>query len=260
MGFDWFTLIAQVVNFLVLVWLLKHFLYTRIVQAMNDRKAKITSRLEAAAQERAEVEREADLFRTKNRELDERRDEILARAKEEAEAHRERLMEATRLETEAAQAQWLESLQRERQALLQDVRERLGQQVFALARHALKELANAELEGQILKVFVERLQNLDPAEREAIVAAVRDSDREVELRTAFPVLPEARKGLTRSLRQQLDDSVDVRFTTVPELICGIELRAHSHRLVWNLDSYLEGLEARVFEVLDERAKKDAEPP
>jgi F-type H+-transporting ATPase subunit b len=258
-GLDWFTLIAQVVNFLVLVWLLEHFLYGRIVRAMNEREAKISGRLEEAAHQRATAEQEAELFRTRNRELEERRDQMLAQAQEEAESHRQQLMEAARLETEAAQVQWLEALERERQGLLQDFRERLGQQVFALARHGLKELANADLEEQILKVFVERLQTLDPAEREALVAAVRDTDREVEIRTAFPVLSEAREGLSRSLREQLDDRVDVRFTAVPELICGIELRAHSHRFAWNLDSYLEGLEARVFEVLEESAKKHAKP-
>jgi F-type H+-transporting ATPase subunit b len=259
MGFDWFTLIAQVVNFLVLVWLLKHFLYARIVQAMNDREAKIASRLEEAARKRAEAEREAELYRARNREFDAQRDEMLAAAKQDADALRERLMETTRLEVEAAQAQWLDSLQRERQALLEDVRDRLGTQVFALARHALKELANVDLEGRILDVFVERLQGLDPAEREAIAAAVRNSDHEVEVRTAFPVPPDVRESVSRSLRQQLDDGVSVRFTSAPELICGIELRADSHRLVWNLDSYLEGLEARVFDVLDERAKSDVKP-
>jgi F-type H+-transporting ATPase subunit b len=259
MGLDWFTLIAQVVNFLVLVWLLKHFLYGRIVRAMNEREAKIAGRLEEAARRRASAEQEAELFRTKNREWEEQRDWMLARAKEEAESHRRELMEAARLETETAQVQWLEALRRERQGLLQDFRERVGQEVFTLARQGLKDLANADLEEQVLKVFVERIQALDPPEREALVAAARDSDREVEIRTAFPVLPEAREDLSQFLRQQLDDSVDVRFTTVSELICGIELRAHSYRLAWNLDSYLEGLEARVFEALDESAKKHAKP-
>ncbi len=259
MDLDWFTLIAQVVNFLVLVWLLKHFLYSRIVRAMNEREAKIHGRLEEAARKRASAEQEAELFRAKNRELEEHRDQIMARAKEEAEAHRQELMDAARLETETAQVQWLDTLKRERQGLLREFRERLGQEVFTLTRQGLKELANADLEEQIMKVFVERLQNLDPVEREAIVAAVRDSDRKVEIRTAFPVFQEARDGLSRSLRQQLDDSVDVRFTTVPELICGIELRAHSHRFMWNLDSYLEGLEARVFEALDESTKNHATP-
>lgn len=259
MSLDWFTLVAQIINFLVLVWLLKRFLYGRIVQAMNEREAKIASRLEEAARMRATAEQEVELFRTKNRELEEQRDQLLAKAKEEAESHRQQLMEAARLETEAAQVQWLESLQREREGLLQELRERLGQQAFALARRGLKELANVNLEEQILKIFVERLQTLAPAERQAIVAAVRDSSREVEIHTAFPVTPEMREFLSQSLRQHLDDSVDARFTTAPELICGIELRADSHRLVWNLDSYLEGLEARVFEALDERARKHAKP-
>lgn len=259
MKLDWFTLIAQITNFLVLVWLLKRLLYGRIIQAMNEREAMIASRLDDAARQRAEAEHEANLYRTKNREFDAQRNQMLARSEAEAEAHRLRLMEAARQEAEAAQAQWLESLQQERQQLLQELRGRLGQQVFAFARQALKQLANEELERQILKVFLERLETLGPAEREAIVAAVQNSGGEVEIRTAFPVLPDVREDLSRSLREQLGDLVDVRFTTVPELVCGIELQAQSHRLVWNVDAYLEGLEDRVLEVLDERAQKDANP-
>ncbi len=259
MQVDWFTLSAQVINFLVLVWLLKRYLYGRIVQAMNDREAQIVSRLEEAARQRAEAEREAELLRTKNRELEERREQLLAQAKEEAESYRQQLMEAARQEMESTQAQWLESLRREQKELLQELRERLGQQVFAIARNALKELANTELEGQILKVFVERLHALAPAERESLVAAVRDSDHEVEVRTAFPICPEAREDLSRFLREQLDERLDVRFMTVPELVCGVELRAQSQRLVWSLDSYLESLEADFLDVLEERAQKDGKP-
>jgi len=257
MELDWFTLIAQVVNLLVLVGLLKHFLYGRIVRAMNEREATIAGRLQEAARSRASAEQEAESFRTRSRELEEQREQMLARSREEAESLRQQLVEAARLETEKAQIQWLEALKRERQELLQDFRENLGQAVFTLASQGLKELANADLEEQILKIFVERLHALDPAQREAIVAAVRDSDLEVEIRTAFPILPEAREGLSRSLRQQLDDSIDVRFATAPELICGVELRVQSHRVVWSLDSYLEGVEARVFEGLDESARKHA---
>lgn len=258
MGLDRFTLIAQVVNFLVLVWLLRHFLYDRIARAVDEREAKIASRLEDAAQARATAEREAELYRTRNREFDERRDQMLAEAEQEAKAHRERLMEASRLEAEAAQAQWFESLHRERHAVLEDLRERLGRRIFACARHALEELADVELEEKILDGFAERLRGLDPAERGALVASIRGSDRAVEVRTAFPVPPETRERLSQLLRQQLDDDgVDVRFAVAPELIGGVELETRSHRLSWNLDSYLAGLEAHLFEVLDERAESHA---
>ncbi len=257
MGLDWFTLIAQVVNFLVLVWLLKRFLFGRIVRAMNEREAKIVNRLEEAAHKEQLAEQEAEAFRARQRELEAQRAEWLAQAREEVEAQRQEMMEAVRKEVEAAQARWLEGLEAERQEMLQGMRERLSQQVFALARHGLKELADADLEERIVDVFVERLRSLDAAEREAIVAAIRENDRQVEVRTAFPLKPEAREKLDRSLIEHLDDELDVRYTVVPDLICGIELWAHSHRLVWSLDSYMERLEARVFEILDEGVEKHA---
>lgn len=255
---DWFTLAAQVVNFLVLVWLLKRFLFDRIVRAMDEREAKIAGRLQEAARKQTSAEQQAELFRTRNREQEERRGQMLARVEEEAEDHRRQLMDTARLSAEKAQIQWLETLERERQGLLRDFRERLGQEVFTLARRGLKELADADLEEQILKVFVRRFETLDAAEAGALVASVRDWDREVEIRSGFALSPASREGLSQFLRRHLDDGVDVRFTTAAELICGIELRTHSHRFVWNLESYLEGMEDRVFAALDESAEKHAQ--
>jgi hypothetical protein len=102
---------------------------------------------------------------------------MLAQYRNEAESFRQQLMDSARREAERARQQWFEALQREREELLQDFRQRLGQAVFTLASQALKELANADLEEQILKVFVERLRTLDSAKREEIVEAVRNSGR-----------------------------------------------------------------------------------
>ena len=92
MGVDWFTLVAQIVNFLVLVWLLKHFLYGRIVGAMKEREAKIAGRLDEAARQRASAEAEAELFRVRNLEFEANREEMLARAGT-SQAYRQQLME-----------------------------------------------------------------------------------------------------------------------------------------------------------------------
>lgn len=254
---DWFTLVAQILNFLVLVALLKHFFYDRIISAMDEREAHIAGRLGEAARQRASAEEEAALYRAKNREFEEQREQMLARVAEEAEAHRRQLMEDARRELEKVQAQWLEALERERQALLQDFRHRVGQTAFTLARQGLKELADADLEAQMLKRFEERIRSLDPAQREAIVAAARDSGPDAEIHTAFPLSSATQESLSRALREHLDERIELQFFTDPALICGIELRAHSHRVGWNLDAHLESLEARVFESLDESARKHA---
>lgn len=257
MGVDGFTLVAQVVNFLVLVWLLRRLFYRRIIGAMDEREAGIARRLDEAARARAEAAREAAQYQQQNRELAQQREQMLARAGEEAEARRAQLLEDARVQAGKAQAQWLQTLQREREGLLQEFRERVGQGVFRLAGQSLRELADAGLEAQVLRIFLQRVEVLDAGQRQAITAAIRDSGGEVEIRTAFALEAEARAHLAGELRRLLDIAVQPRFITVPELICGIELRARSHRLAWNLDAYLEGLEASVFEVLDQGARNHA---
>lgn len=257
MGLDRFTLIAQIINFLVLVWLLKHFLYGRIVQAMDERAARIAGQLQEAARTRAMAEQEAESYRSRNRQLDEQREQLLAQARTEADAHRQALLEDARLEAETAQRQWLETLGRERRELLEDFRLRLGREVLTLAGRGLEQLADAQLEAQILVRFREQLRGLDPAQREAILAPALGARAEIEVRTAFALSTAAREELCRCLHEQLGDGLRLHFSTVPELICGIELRTGSYRLAWHLASYLEGIEARVFEALDESAREHA---
>ena len=42
---DWFTVGAQALNFLILVWLMKHFLYQPILHAIDAREKKIAAEL-----------------------------------------------------------------------------------------------------------------------------------------------------------------------------------------------------------------------
>ena len=82
---DWFTVVAQIVNFVVLVVLLKHFLYDRIIGAMARREETIRARREAAENEKEEAQQEADAYRKKKEEIEEKRNEMHSQAKQAAE-------------------------------------------------------------------------------------------------------------------------------------------------------------------------------
>lgn len=253
MQIDWFTLTAQVVNFLILVWLLKRFLYGRIVQAMNDREARIASRLDEAKEQQAEAEREAQRYRKRQEELDAQREEVLQRARENAEARRQQLVEEARQDVEQMRAQWFENLQQEKAQFLHDLSEQAGQRIFDIVRRALKDLAGADLQQQMVATFLRRIRNLEPAERDLMAEAIRTSGREAEFRSAYPIGEELRERITQELREHLEEGVVVRFEVEPALGCGIELYAHSHRQVWNLESYLEALESEFFQALEDKA-------
>ncbi|MBU0908993.1 MAG: F0F1 ATP synthase subunit B, partial [Proteobacteria bacterium] len=69
MGIDWFTFCAQIINFLILVWLLKKVLYQPVLNAMAEREAKIAARLNDAAEQAAQAEHEKGKFVDLQRQL-----------------------------------------------------------------------------------------------------------------------------------------------------------------------------------------------
>lgn len=259
MTIDWFTLIAQIINFLVLVWLLRHFLYDRIIQTMDDREKKIADQLNDAAKERQAALAEKQKYQASIAELEQQRERKIAEARSDADAYRLELIKKAHQSADEAQAQWVESLKREQNDLLQNFRERLGEQVFSVTRHALKVVAEVKLEQKILSVFLERLAELEETEQQAIRSALRGAGHKAEVRTAFPVSDEDRDQIVQVLRQRFQEDFEIQFIQVPELICGIELRVQSQRLIWNFDSCLTGLEDRVFQALEESTLKYAHP-
>lgn len=251
---NWLTVAAQIVNFLILVWLLKKLLYDRIIKAMDAREAKIASRLTDAAEQKKQAEAEAESLRHKQAELDASREELLAKAKADAEAHRAELMRQARAEVEALQARWRESVERQQAAFRQDLRERATKQTFAVARRALADLAGAELEARILDVFLERLAALPPDQWAALAPPPADEEekRVLVVRSVFELPDDRRQRLEELVRSHVADGVELRFETAFDPVCGIELRGEGRKVAWSIDHYLNTLEEGLAEAFEQR--------
>ena len=246
---DWFTVAAQIVNFLVLVALLKRFLYGRIITAMDQREEKIASQLEEAAKKKKEAEQEVETYRRTNRELDEKKEEMLFQVKEEVELKRKELMKRAHGKVDQIQARWHEAIQREKDAFLQDLRQRTGKQVYTIARRALTDLANAHLEQRMVEAFVERIAKLDEKKQKAILASTQRGDHGVVINSAFEIPTNARQKITKVVRNHIGDAIDIRYQISPDMILGIELKTHGHKIAWSIDDYLDSLEESVSEAL-----------
>ena len=93
---DWFTVGAQALNFLILVWLMKRFLYKPILDAIDAREKRIAAELADADAKKAEAKKERDEFQHKNEEFDQQRAALLTKATDEAKAERQRLLDEAR--------------------------------------------------------------------------------------------------------------------------------------------------------------------
>jgi F-type H+-transporting ATPase subunit b len=247
---DWFTVIAQIINFLVLVYLLKRFLYGPIIRAMDEREKKIALSLEGARKKKDEADLEAKDYRRKNREFDEHREEMFSQIKEEVEVRRKDLINEARNQVDAGRTKWYEAIHREKEAFLQDLRRRAGRQTCAISRQVLKEMADVDLEDHVIHVFIERLLSLNKDEIESLKESIHRLPQKISVRSAFKIPEKPAGEIKEVLRNQVDGHVDVQFEVSPDLICGIELKFQGSRISWNVDDYLETLEESLLAALE----------
>jgi F-type H+-transporting ATPase subunit b len=241
MQIDWLTVGAQVVNFLLLVFLLQHFLYRPVLEAMARREKRIADRLKDAAAREDTARRKADDFERQTATIETRREEVLAEAEKQAEARRRDLLAAARAEVEQAEGRWRKDLQREQREFLGEVRREIAAAAQAVARKALADLADAELEKQMLGKLLGELDALDDDARAALAQAAGG----VTVCTAFALDGSLRSQTTRALHERLGGDTPVRYAQDESLACGITLEGGGHRLGWSLADYLEGLEQRL---------------
>src|ERR1700684_3100435 len=130
---DWFTVGAQVLNFLILVWLMKRFLYKPILHAIDEREKRVAAELANADAKKAEAQKEHDEFQHKNAEFDQQRAALLTKATGEAQAESQRLLDEARKAADALSSKLQETLLNEEHDLHREVSRRTQQEVFAIA-------------------------------------------------------------------------------------------------------------------------------
>ncbi len=241
MSIDWITVTAQVFNFLILVWLLKRFLYHPVINAMDRREQRIRAQLtDAESREQAALAAAAD-YRDKAEALEQQKQQILEQARQEAENARARMLSEAREETARIRANWMRELSEEKAAFLTGLRKQSVEAVTAIARKSLEDLADTTLEARMVQVFADKLASLSAEEKAALITAREPAT----LSSAWPLDDSHRDFLTRAVQEQLGQETSLTFSTNPELICGIEFLREGHRISWNLSDYMDELGTRI---------------
>ncbi|MFO7644144.1 MAG: F0F1 ATP synthase subunit delta [Desulfosarcina sp.] len=256
---DWFTIVAQALNFLILVWLMKRFLYKPILQAIDAREQRIAKELADADAKKAEAQKESEAFKRKNKEFDRQRDALLSQARQEAKAERQRLLDEARQAAEVLHAKRQDAMEREQQILNDEITRRTRKEVFAIARKTLTDLSGTSLEERISEVFRRRLGELDGEAKEGFAKILKTSSDRVLVRSAFELPSEQRAAIQHALNETFSAEIHVRFETAPDVISGIELTANGRKVAWSIADYLTSLEKSVGELLKEPSKPKTNP-
>lgn len=256
---DWFTVAAQAVNFLILVWLLKRFLYKPILGAMDAREQQIASQLRQAEAEKAEAKKEAEKLRAAREEFERSKQTRLKEVSDEVTAMRHQLTDEARHEINDLRAKWRKTLQAEQKTLLKEIAGRVEKETFAIASKVLRDLAGKEIEQQIVDVFIQKLRHLNGAEKKGIAAVAKSSGSPILVRTAFDLPDPERAEIEKAIKAAFVGDKRVEFEKDSELISGIELLGDGHKVSWSISDYLSSLRENVHEMIDQKSASNESP-
>ncbi len=251
---DWFTVGAQLVNFAILVWLMKRFLYQPILHAIDEREKRIAAELADAGAQKAEAQKQSDAFQIKNDAFEQQRAALWSKATVEAKAERQRLLDEARDAAAALRLKQQETLKTDAHNLQQALSHKIRQEVFAITRKALTDLATTSLEERLGEVFTRRLGEMDGKVKESLAGAFKTASGPALVRSAFELPAEQRAAIQNVLNETLAADIPVRFETGPDLIGGIELTTNGQKVAWSIADYLAVMEKDIDEFLKEQDK------
>ena len=259
MKIDWFTVIAQAINFLVLVWLLKRFLYKPVLTAIDARDKEIASQLNDGKTMKEDALKMKAEFQKKSDDLEKQRESFLKKATEDASAARVKLLEDARKESEALRAKLLENQKAEQERMTGEIVHRVEEEVFAISRKVLVDLSSAKLEDQITEVFIRRLRESSNEEKQKLVTAFNVSDNPVIMHSAFNLSPQQQEKIVHAVKEVLSDA-RVQFDISANQVGGIELINNGYGLSWNIRDYLSVLEKKITAEMNGDVKNELSVP
>lgn len=234
MELNWSTFILEIINFLILVWLLSRFLYRPVLKIIHKRRREIQEKLDAADQVRNEAEalkgeyqdRLTDWEREKHdagqqleKEIATERGRRLAELKRELEREREKAGVLNRRQMEE------EKLLQERQAL------QLG---AAFSSRLLTRLAGPELENQLIDLLIADLQELPEEKRQSLRNSYAKGNTGITIDSVFPVTADKRHKIEQVFNSVFNQDIHCAYRQQPELIAGLQIRVGAWLLQANL--------------------------
>ncbi|GAB6909004.1 ATP synthase subunit b [Desulfosarcina cetonica] len=240
---DGFTVVAQIVNFLILIWLLNRFLFKPIRGAMERREQKMADALHRAEQAEQQAQASSLALEREKTAFAEARENLMADAREEVDQWREAAMERTREEVASLRQAWMTSISRERQAFLDRLKRQVARQVVRIGEKTLRDLSDQGLNRQVLRVFMEKVSD----QKDALNHPA--ANQEIVVQSGIPLDDEDDRMLRERLSTWFPTAAPIRLEAHPQLGLGIQLVVGDRTAAWNLLDYLQDLEAEIMESL-----------
>lgn len=239
LGINPWILLAQIVNFVALVVILRAVAYEpvqNILKARQEKAEQTKKDAEAAAEARANIETERENTIEKARE--EAR-AIVAEARERASTLKEQIIQEAKVEAEETVREARQEAEEERNRILGEMRG----QIAALATSAAQRIIGEKLDEQRQRALVDSFfSGVRDGRVQVLPEEMEPADGAVTVTSAIPLVGEERDIVRRELTERLGGDVELSFRVDPEILGGLVVRVGDRVMDGSVVGQLERLQ------------------
>lgn len=242
-----FEIIAQIFNFLILMYLMNRLLYKPVMETMRKRQEEIAMKLDEAERMEMEARELIESYRKKMTGIEEERRSILDEANEEAGLRKESLLEGFREEALKKRRSFLDEVESEKERLSEDLRVSLARNASLIAGGILNEVSGEELSERALETFLKRIRELKPEDDYLSGEKVRPL-----VKSAREIDESVKEAIRGALAERLGVEKVPDFTVDSSLGEGYLLRLETRLVEVSMRRYLEEAEKRILKAIGSR--------
>ncbi len=254
MEINWFEIVAQIINFGIVLFILQKLLYKPVMKVMKDREDGIALALNHADQKMNEAQELIERYEQKIEESQAEEEKILNAARKEASRVKETLIESYKEEAEEKRIAFQNDLKQEKEQFIDALGKSLGKNAVKLAGHILTSMSEQDIKKLVFDEFIKKIKDLKLDSSDDSIKMTEDKPQYdfLILTSAEEVLEDDKKRLKRVIDEKIANDVNINYKVDESLVIGYELKFETFTLSSNIKKYLEEAEKNVLKILNEQ--------
>lgn len=239
MELNWSTFLLEILNFLVLLWILKRFFYKPVLDTIARRRAAIEKTLANARALSEDAQSLKSRYENRLAEWEQEKEAGRENLRRELAKERERQLAAltTELEKEREKARVLD--ERRQADCLHKYQEMCLDQGARFVSRLVSDLTGPELEARLYDLVLKQLEDLPPAQLDAIRRALEEDTDRVTVASAYTLDEDRRTLLAEKLGAVVGIPITCRFSEDASLMAGLRITMGAWILHANLQDELK---------------------
>lgn len=246
MNISWFEIVAQIINFFIILFILQKLLYKPVLKAMSNRQERISKAQNEADEKMKDANKLIDEYDKKIEDIQNEKRNILDDARKQAQEKKESLLEDYKKEAENKRNVYLKEIEDEKENFEKNLRKKLGNSAVMIASHIFDTISSKELEKEIFDTFIFNLKELNSNTPNQDIS----KEETIEIHSFKELSQDEKETIENALKEQIKEIKNINYETDSSLVLGYELNLETYTLHTNIKNYLNIVQKDIIENLD----------